>query len=244
MAECQLPKLKTRVRFPSLASTVSRLTAAVFSVFFICLSGCVSVKDSREVLKDKHPPPQRKGVYHKVAKGETLWRIAKTYHLTIDDITTANNIPKVAQIERGQLLFIPGADAVREIFTGADDNQNEFIWPVRGPIIKNFRERQDNEISKGIGIKAKEGESVKASRQGTVVFADFLSGYGYTVIIDHADGFHSVYARNAKLLVKLNDFVLKDTAIAQVGRDSSRSAYLHFEIRKNTVEDNPLYYLP
>ena len=84
---------------------------------------------------------------------------------------------------------------------------------------------------------------VKAARTGRVVFADYLSGYGYTVILDHLDGLYSVYARNSKLLVKLGELVLRNRNIAQIGR-SGNLAYLHFQIRKKSIEDNPLYYLP
>jgi len=215
----------------------------LFILLLVFLSGCVSMETQRETVIDHLPEPDRKGVYHKVNKGETLWRIAKSYEVAIDDIIKTNHIPKAAQIEKGQLVFIPGRDTVREIAVETDEGQKDFTWPVRGKIIKYFREPDGQQASKGIDIKTQAGEMVKAARAGHVVFADYLSGYGYTVILDHADGFHSVYARNSKMLVKLNDYVLKNMAIAQVGR-SSDLAYLHFEIRKNAVEDNPLYYLP
>ena len=92
-------------------------------------------------------------------------------------------------------------------------------------------------------ILVKEGDMVKAARTGRVVFADYLSGYGYTVILDHSDGLYSVYAKNSKLLVKLGESVLRSKDIARVGRSGSL-AYLHFQIRKKSIEDNPLYYLP
>jgi murein DD-endopeptidase MepM/ murein hydrolase activator NlpD len=61
--------------------------------------------------------------------------------------------------------------------------------------------------------------------------------------LDHSDGFHSVYANNSKLLVALGELVLKNGTLAHVGH-SRNLAYLHFQIRKKSVEDNPLYYLP
>ena len=220
------------------------LTRAGWLIALLVLTGgCVSIEAPWEVVVDQLPEPERTGVYHKVKKGETLWRIAKTYNVSIADIIRVNNIPKAATIEKDQLVFIPGVVAVKDVVLETDDSQNEFIWPVQGKVIRYFHERNGEQVSQGIDIKTREGAEVRAARMGRVVFADHLSGYGFTVILDHNDGFHSVYARNAKLLVKLDDYALKDTAIARAGRGSNL-AYLHFEIRKNAIEDNPLFYLP
>jgi len=206
-------------------------------------AGCVTLETQEDIVVTELPELDRRGVYHKVKKGETLWRIAKTYEVPIRDIIRINNIPKAAKIEKNQLVFIPGADVVREIILDEDKARNEFIWPIKGKVIKYFHERQGGRLSKGIDIRAQDGDEVRAARTGRVVFADYLSGYGYTVILDHLDGLYSVYAKNSKLSVKLDEFILKNKVIAEVGR-SSELAYLHFEIRKKSIEDNPLYYLP
>ncbi len=186
----------------------------------------------------------KKGIYHKVRKGETLWRIANTYQVSIDDIIKSNNIPNVAQIEEYQLIFIPGADQARQIIPDkADLNAKEFYWPLKGKIAFYFGDRRGTRFYKGIGIQAQEGEIVCAARNGHVVFADYLSGYGYTVVLDHLDGYYSVYANNATLLVKLDDNVYRGDPVAKVGKKGDL-ALLHFEIRKNDVAQNPLYYLP
>ena len=207
------------------------------------MSGCVSMKTQEDIAVKEFPKSDSRGVYHKVKKNETLWRISKTYNVEVNDITKANNIPKEAKIEKNQLVFIPGATTVKEVVLDADNAQNEFIWPVQGRIIKYFHERYGGQVNKGIDIEARVGDQVKAARTGRVVFADYLNGYGYTVILDHLDGFHSVYAKNSKLLVKLGELVLKSGTIAEVGH-SKNLAYLHFEIRKKAVEGNPLIYLP
>jgi len=207
------------------------------------ITGCVSLQTQEEIAVLERAKPIRQGIYHKVQKGETLWRIAQTYGVSVSDIARNNNIPKAAKIERGQLVFIGGATKVLDIASGADYSNNEFIWPIKGKVIQYFHERYGNAVNKGIGIKARVGDEVKASRTGRVVFADYLSGYGYTVILDHSDGFHSVYANNSKLFVKLGELVLKNSVLAHVGY-SRNLAYLHFQIRKKSIEDNPLYYLP
>ena len=207
------------------------------------MTGCISLQTQEEIAVQKRAKPIRQGIYHKVQKGETLWRIAQTYGVSVSDIARSNNITKAAKIEKGQLVFIRGATKVLDIASGVDYSDSEFIWPIKGKVIQYFHERYGNVVNKGIGIKARVGEEVKASRTGRVVFADYLSGYGYTVILDHLDGFHSVYANNSKLSVKLGELVLKNSVLARVGY-SHNLAYLHFQIRKKLIEDNPLYYLP
>ena len=76
-----------------------------------------------------------------------------------------------------------------------------------------------------------------------MVFADDLTGYGKTVVLSHPGGFHTIYAQNSEILVRLGDFVPKKTPVARVGK-KERVAYLHFQIRKNAIENNPLHYLP
>lgn len=206
-------------------------------------TGCVSLRTQRDIDVKIPSETLKQGVYHKVNKRETLWRIAKTYNVSVNEIVRANNIPKAAKIEKNQLVFIPGVKTVEEINLDTDESQDDFVWPIRGKVIKYFHEHYGNQISKGIDIKARVGDEVKAARTGRVVFADYLSGYGYTVILDHSDGYHSVYAQNSKLLVKLDELVFKNGAIARVGH-SNHLTYLHFQIRKKSIEDNPLYYLP
>jgi len=203
------------------------------------VAGCATVEDG--VVLNRIP---ERGVYHKVREGETLWKIAKIYNTDLDAIVRSNNIPNVAQIEKNQLIFIPGADKVVELPAGKDDlKKNEFSWPVQGKVLFYFNQAKQSYLKDGIGIQAAEGEMVLASREGRVIFSDYLSGYAYTVIIDHADGFCSVYSQNSNLLVSLNQYVLKGTPIAQIGKNGDL-AFLHFEIRKNALPNNPLHYLP
>ena len=239
VVEFQLPKLSARVRFPSLA-----LISSLF--FLILISGCVATKVEQSENFETIKPPiiPKKGVYHKVGKAQTVWRIAKAYNVSMDDIIISNSIPNVAKLEENQLIFIPGVDRVKEIpVDNPADNAGDFTWPVKGKIVSYFRESRGGSFSNGIDIASQEGDVVKAARAGKVVLADYLSGYGYTVILDHADGFYSVYGRNAKLLVKLGDSVTKGEDLGYLTKKKDL-AYCHFEIRKNTTADNPLFYLP
>ena len=191
------------------------------------------------------PEASGRGIYHKVRQGETLWRIAKAYDISVKEIMGHNDICDVAQIEKNQLLFIPGAFSVKEIIVDTEETKNEFIWPIKGKVLNAFHDNVNGSLNRGIDIEAIEGEVVRAARTGKVVFADDLSGYGKTVIIDHLDDYYSVYSHIATLLVEAGDMVIKSKDIGYVGRYGyQRRPYLHFEIRKGNRAENPLFFLP
>jgi murein DD-endopeptidase MepM/ murein hydrolase activator NlpD len=187
--------------------------------------------------------PEINGVYHKVKKGETLFQIAELYKVPIEKIVDMNSIPDVARLEDNQLVFIPGANRAVSILQNEGSTEKGFIWPLDGKVVRYFRSRDGEGINKGIDIESKDASVVKAARSGRVVFADYLSGYGPTVILDHSDGYYTVYSFNSDFLVKLNEKVPQGAEIGKIKSANDR-AYLHFEIRRNAVEDNPLYYLP
>jgi len=121
-------------------------------------------------------------------------------------------------------------------------------WPVRGQIIRQFGEeyRGNNTsvISNGIDIAVPENTSVTVVDDGEVVFADRYGGQGKLLIIDHKNGFFSVYAYNNELLVSRGANVKKGQTIAKSGKTGSASQpSLHFELRKDGRAVNPLSYL-
>lgn len=100
--------------------------------------------------------------------------------------------------------------------------------------------------SKGVRIKAKEGTKIKAARSGEISFCeDKLKGSGKIIIIDHRDGFVTVYAHNSVNLVKVGQRVTQGQMIAKVGSTGrTNTSQLYFEIRKGHIPQNPFYYLP
>ena len=212
-------------------------------VLFFSLAGCATVRTVDYSMSGSSPRTEKTGVSHEVQHGETLWRIAKTYGIPIEDIIQANHLTLTAAIEEHQKIFIPGATTVKQIFLDEEQNKNDFIWPLEGDVMRYFRQPYQGQVNQGIDIRAEPGEMVRAARTGRVVFADHLPGYGATVILDHEDGFYTVYSQNAEVKVHTGDLVIKNAEIAQIGGKDTL-AYLHFEIRHHALEDNPLYYLP
>jgi len=100
---------------------------------------------------------------------------------------------------------------------------------------------------KGIDIGAGYGSDIRASATGVVIVAQYISGYGNTIIINHGNGMWTLYAhiRNGGIFVNVGQTVKQGEKIAEVGSTGrSTGPHLHFEIRKNEVPEDPLKYLP
>ncbi len=229
--------------------------------FLLCPLGCAAVLFCAALISGCATPGQPpcmtdipseitpqdiKGIQHKVEKGQTLWRIARTYEVTIEEIIAANGIPNAASIETGQLVFIPGADALREVAlpSDIDGESGDYLWPLKGRIFSFFEDKKDAYISRGIDIQTTEGAPVLASRAGRVVFADHLAGYGHTLILEHADGFFTVYGHLDPTAFNPGAQVSRGERIARLAGDGRTDVFFHFEIRKGDEPHNPLHYLP
>jgi murein DD-endopeptidase MepM/ murein hydrolase activator NlpD len=210
-----------------------------FVFFLLNFIGCATLPS---VL-----PPRREGIpgiYHQVEKGQTLWRLSKIYNLDLDELVSINHISDATNIEVGQLIFIPQRQKPQ--LPLIQSRLEDFIWPIKGRVITTFGQVFNDMINKGINIQTYADTDVVASRSGKVVFySPNFKGFGKTIIVDHGDGFLTVYARNSEALVKIGDQVQKGTLIAKVGsRGRDKSTYLHFEIRKSYIPQNPYFYLP
>lgn len=96
----------------------------------------------------------------------------------------------------------------------------------------------------GLDIATPYGTSIKAAADGTVSYSDWMGGYGYMIIIDHANGVQSYYGHCSKLYASVGDQVTAGDVIAAVGSTgNSTGNHLHFEIRLNGTRINPQKYL-
>ncbi len=217
-------------------------------LLIVILWGCAT--PAKKTSSTAYPHPEKKlatgeGVYHRVKKGETLWRISKSYGVALESIVAANRLADATKISAGQSIFIPKATALPRAIS--ETKEKGFIWPARGKVISYFGvKRPDATINKGIDILAKESSDVVAARSGKVVFcSDKIKGLGKTVIIEHEDQLYSVYSNNAVLFVKPEQRIQQGELIAQAGRNEKTGEYvLHFEIRRGHIPQNPFYFLP
>jgi murein DD-endopeptidase MepM/ murein hydrolase activator NlpD len=157
-----------------------------------------------------------------------------------------NRISDATNIEVGQLIFIPKSVTKQVPYSSAAYAAEDFIWPVRGRVISNFGALSANMINRGLNIQPYVNREIVASRSGKVVFySPNFYNYGKTLIIDHGDGFLSVYARNSEVFIKAGDNIKRGEVIAKVGSAGrDKNEYLHFEIRKGHIAQNPNFYLP
>ena len=123
------------------------------------------------------------------------------------------------------------------------------LWPAEGEVVTLFGRQKHPTFEtyvnkKGIEIRTSEGSKIRAVSSGNVVYADWLKGYGLVVILDHNNGFFSLYAHASKLLVKDSDRVRVGDVIGETGESGlTDKNILYFELRKGTEPVDPLRWL-
>ncbi|MCW8106905.1 peptidoglycan DD-metalloendopeptidase family protein [Alteromonas ponticola] len=123
--------------------------------------------------------------------------------------------------------------------------KGKLIQPAAGTVRRLFGQRRQGQVRwKGIVIEGSEGSSVKSVSQGRVLYADWLRGFGLVTIIDHGDGYMSVYGHNQALLKQAGDDVRQGDTIALLGQSGGQSyPNLYFEIRHKGKALNPTSWL-
>jgi septal ring factor EnvC (AmiA/AmiB activator) len=118
-------------------------------------------------------------------------------------------------------------------------------WPIRGEVLSGFGAHENgDQVSAGLLIAAKEGSDVHAVSHGRVVYADWLRGYGLLLIVDHGDGYLSLYGYNEALLKDVGDWVDAGDAVATSGDSGGRkSPGLYFELRYQGKAIDPRIWL-
>ena len=202
-------------------------------------------------------PTQR--IEHVVARGETIYSIARQYDVSVDAIVAANQIQDFSSIEVGTRLVIPkaGRNATGEsalaslIPFHADlraqarrEAELEFDWPIHGGFSSGYGWRGIGS-HEGIDLTARPGTPVLAAESGRVIESGWRGDYGYVVVVKHARNYSTLYAHNRRVRVKKGAFVEKGDVIAEVGQTGNATGpHLHFEIRREREPADPLRYLP
>ena len=122
-------------------------------------------------------------------------------------------------------------------------------WPAEGEVVSYFGRQKHPTFNtyvqrKGIEIKTTEGSLIHAVMPGTVVYADWLKGYGLVIILDHANGYFSLYAHAAKILAKVGEQVAGGHPIGETGDTGIIGENtLYFELREGAEPVDPLLWL-
>ncbi|PJA26253.1 MAG: hypothetical protein CO189_11775 [candidate division Zixibacteria bacterium CG_4_9_14_3_um_filter_46_8] len=122
-------------------------------------------------------------------------------------------------------------------------------WPVKGNIAVSYGERvhpiyKTKTFNPGIDISGRYGTEVRSTADGRVAYISYLRGYGNFIIIDHGEGFYSLYARLSEIGAEVDQQVLKGEVIGKVGDAGEEGkSSLHFELRRGKKQFNPLEWL-
>lgn len=125
--------------------------------------------------------------------------------------------------------------------TGLSKLKRKLSWPVKGRLLRSFGSRKQGYLKwKGVLLGAPIGRQVQTIHNGTILFSDWLKGYGLLTVIDHGNGYMSLYAHNQTLLKSVGDRVETGEPIALVGQSGGQDqAGLYFEIRHQGKAVNP-----
>lgn len=194
------------------------------------------------------------GVAHKVAGGDTIYSVAKKYQANAQAIIDFpfNDVGDDFQLSTGQVLIVPdGAPpekpkpAPTQYLASGQQNlpieslgSAQFIWPAAGQLAQYF-----SWYHPGLDISNLAGGPIHASDSGTVIVAGWPDnqGYGNRVIIDHGNGFTTLYAHMSAIYVSVGQKVSKGDVLGMMGSTGrSTGVHLHIEIRKNGQALNPL----
>lgn len=131
---------------------------------------------------------------------------------------------------------------------GLAGEKGNLIWPVQGEIVRRFGTIKDKRGIKltnpGIDIKGLSGSNVLAAATGMVIYINWLRGYGQFIIIDHGDGYYTLYANLIDIYVESGDMVRAGESIAKIGDlGSVEGPNLHFELRLRKESLDPLNWL-
>lgn len=202
------------------------------------------------------------GVAHTVKSGDTLQSVAKIYNADSQSILDFpfNDIPNDFQLKIGQVLIVPdgvppaeqntqhGTPKPAPKYLAQSPNSNapsfnapggaSFIWPTVGALTQYF-----SWYHPGLDIANNSAPGIVASDAGVVRVAGWLDSYGYgnRVVIDHGNGYTTLYAHMSNIYVTVGQIISKGQVIGQMGSTGrSTGTHCHFEIRYKGIAVNPL----
>jgi murein DD-endopeptidase MepM/ murein hydrolase activator NlpD len=199
------------------------------------------------------------GIRHKVARGETIYTVGKKYGLDETEVQVIVDYPfneflndETFELATGQFLVIPDgvkpaeATAPRPLArtpvkltpdAGAVTGSGSFVWPASGRITQGYRF-----YHKAFDIANNAGGPILAADSGTVVLAGWPdnSGYANRVIVDHGNGYSTLYAHLSVVQVREGQRVNRGDVVGQMGcTGRCTGTHLHFEVRQGGVLLDP-----
>lgn len=194
--------------------------------------------------------------------------LAKNYEKKKQDLQTAHQLYEQSKQELAELK--ESAKQLQKLLQKAEDarkkqntaqgkttskaainiKENSLVWPIKGKIISKFGKEYQEQLKTwifrdGIKIAAKQGQPVISVADGNVIFAGQFRSYGNVVIVDHGEGFFTIYGFLSKIQAEQGQKIIEGQIIGLVGQDTqgpgmgSNQSALYFEIRKGTSAQDP-----
>ena len=213
----------------------------------------LAVEEMREAVENKANRLQKLYADHQLQKKA----LEKTYQKRKNVLARLNSkihsreqrLKRMLEDERQLNLLLQNLqNALADIPPNVTGNKSFSVlkgklrWPVAGRLKARFgsARKLGNMKWHGVLIEAQPGDDVRAISHGRVAFADWLRGFGLLIIVDHGDGYMSLYGHNQTLYKEAGDWVEAGEVIAGVGMSGGRqSSALYFEIRHNGRPTNP-----
>ena len=213
------------------------------------ISTLIAVNDISNVRQlaagQKLKIPSMDGIVYTVQKGDSISSIVGKYKIKIETLLDANELSS-EELSVGQVLFIPGAALDRNTLQNAMGEL--FILPISGSFrwTSPYGWRSDpftgvKSFHTGTDMACPQGTPIIASQSGRVSAVSTNRIYGNYVIIDHGNGYQTLYAHMYKALAKKGAWVSQGTRIGLVGSTGySTGPHLHFTVYKNGSRIDPM----
>lgn len=216
------------------------------------------VKSGLQIRKSKNTKKYEDIIWTRIVTNKKKRKYSSQVTSLNKKLTTYTNEEK--EVEKRIKELRKQAEALDELITKlqadivTEDYSYKFstpklIWPAKGKIIKLFGQQRSDQykvsvLNNGINIGLAIGSDIVAVDDGIIAFAEWYNGAGKLIVIDHQNGFHTLYSHNSKLLVSKGDVITRAQVIALSGMTGSAEVpSVHFELRKRGTPINPLEYL-
>lgn len=235
----------------TLSSIAQKFGVSVETIKWANLDKIVSDKAVLHPGDELQIPPVT-GVVHKVKSGDTVYSLGKRYGVSAQNIV---NFPfntyaddETFALAIGSNIVVPDGEMPEEVpiaprplpVTLVAGGTGQFIWPAQGVITQ-----YPVWYHMAVDIANPSAPDISAGETGIVVTRECLKwGYGCYIILDHGNGFQTLYSHMQSFYVALGEKVSKGQSIGRMGSTGrSTGTHVHFEVRKGGVLQNPLNYL-
>lgn len=189
-------------------------------------------------LQQEQTAQQQQFSEQKAQREHTIAQLSKQL---LNDQQTLDKLVQEESNLKEALARIAKLSQQEEDLKGLSRLKRKLSWPVKGKIRRSFGSSKQGYLKwKGVLLSAPTGRQVTTIHSGTVLFSDWLKGYGLVTVVDHGEGYMSLYGHNQALLKSVGDRVETGEAIALVGQSGGQDqSGLYFEIRHNGQAVNP-----